>query len=66
MNKVIKFSINCSLILMLVLGNHGFEFVNVESHNLKPCIYDINTGKLSKDSPIPCVSKSRMIEDGPV
>ncbi|SJZ36646.1 hypothetical protein [Anaerorhabdus furcosa] len=65
MKKIMKTILNCSIILMLVLGSHNQIIVNT-SNNIKPCIYDVNTGKLSKDSPIPCTSKFRMIDDGPV
>lgn len=63
MNKIMKSILNCLIILMLVLGGHNKIIVN-KSNNIKPCIYDVYTGMLSEDSPIPCTSKFRMIGNG--
>ncbi|MEG2993657.1 MAG: hypothetical protein RR847_05235 [Bacilli bacterium] len=63
-NKIMKIIINYSIVLMLVFGTQG-QIINNTINNIKPCIYDVNTGKLSKDSPTPCTPKLRIIDHGP-
>ncbi|MEG0239134.1 hypothetical protein [Anaerorhabdus sp.] len=65
MLKIIKMISTYSIVLLLVVSGHNQFYTNKTNSNLLPCVYDLKSGELSKDSPVPCANLSRIIEDGP-
>ncbi|MEG0359184.1 MAG: hypothetical protein RR598_07960 [Anaerorhabdus sp.] len=53
-----------TLIVTLGLSANTYAIQKESEIIIKPCIYEVD-GSLSKESPIPCVSKTRIHEYGP-